>query len=218
MSDQGPTDPTRPERPVGGDPAADEPTTVHRTTETTDTAPRREAVPPEAAGGVSTGLAILAALAVGLIGLLIGYLVFGGDDDDAGDTTTVIEDTAEEEATIAELETERDQLAEQVQDLAGRVEELEAELETVRQERDELQSELEDQPETVAAPSVVGDDVEEARAVAEENGWIFIERPAATPDGAEPGTVVEQYPDPGSPMIEGSVLAVDVEPEPDEPQ
>lgn len=214
MSDQ---DPTRPQEPVPGERLPpQEATSVTRTE--TETGPRESVPPGPPTGGVSTGLAILAALAVGLLGLLVGYLLFEGDDDDAADTTTVVEDTADEEATIAELEAERDQLAEQVEDLAGQVEDLESDLETARQERDELQAQLEDQPEIVAAPSVVGDDVEEARAVAEENGWIFIERPAATSDGAEPGTVVEQYPDPGDPMVEGSVLAVDVEPEPDEPQ
>lgn len=188
-----------------------------RTTSTTETGPPRETLPPEAPrdGGVSSGLAILAALAVGLLGLLIGYLLFDDNGDDA-DTTTVIEDTGEEEATIAELEAERDQLAEQVQDLAGQVEDLESDLDEVSQERDELQEQLDDQTETVPAPDVVGSTVEEARSVAEDNGWTFVERPSASPGGAEPGTVVEQYPSPGDPMVEGSVLAVDVAPEPDE--
>lgn len=210
MSDQ---DPTRPQEPVPGGPPP-EPTQVVRTTET---GPPPGGVPPGPPnGGVSTGVAIAAALAVGLIGLLAGFLLFGGDDEDDAADIDAVEDTAPDDTADPELQAERDELAAQVEDLNAQVEDLQSQLDEVTQERDELQAQLDeqgDQVQTVPAPDVVGGSVEDAQAVADENGWILIERTVQA-DGEEPGTVVAQYPDPESPMIEGSVLAVDVAGEP----
>lgn len=210
MSDQ---DPTRPQQPVPGEPPPDPTEVVH----TTETGPPRGSVPPgpPGSGGVSTGVAIAAALIVGLIGLLAGFLIWGGDDDDAGDIEAV-EDTVPDDTVDPELQAERDELAAEVEDLSGQVDDLQSQLDQVTQERDDLQAQLDEQGEsveTVPAPDVIGGTVEEAQEVADENGWILIERTVQA-DGEDPGTVVAQYPDPGSPMIEGSVLAVDVAGEP----
>lgn len=226
MSDQGPTDPTRPIPQTGGQPPADDPTSVIRT-ETTE-APRRTlpAEPPRS-GGVSTGLAIGAALAVGLLGLLIGFVIFAGDDDDEAevDDTAQVDDTADDAAALAEVEAERDELAGQVEELTAQTEELQTQLDEVTAERDELQTQLDEADEgdegndveTVPAPDVVGGSVDDASAAASDNGWEIFERDAENPpDDAEPGTVVEQSPTPGTPMSDGSVLVVHVVPEPEE--
>ena len=221
MSDQGPIDPTRAERPVGGEPVGEDPTSVLRpageprvTSETTSQTTTRPGVPPTPpGGGVSTGVAIAAAVAAALLGLLLGYLLFGGDDDDdvATDTaTSVAEDGTDE------FSEERAELFGQIEDQNARIEELEGELEQVTSERDDLQSQLdegddEEEVVTVPAPDVVGGTVDDAQAVADENGWTLEVRAAEdAPDDAEPGTVVAQSPEPGTPMVEGSVLLVDV--------
>ena len=159
-------------------------------------------------------MAIGTALLAGVLGLLIGYLVWGADDGD--DTTEVVEDTvpadpAADEALVAE----RDQLAQQVQDQQGQIDDLQSQLDQVTAERDQLQSQLDeaddsgDEVVTQPAPDVTGGTADEASAVADENGWTVVEREVQA-DGEEPGTVVEQYPAPGTPMIEGSVLVIDV--------
>ena len=222
MSDQGPNDPTRAERPVGGDPVEEDPTSVMRpagTSRTSDTyasetTTRPAAVPPPGAGGVSTGMAIGAALAAGLLGFLLGFLLFGGDDDDdvATDTTTVPVD----EGADDELAAERDELAQQVEEQNAQIEDLQSQLDDVTAERDELQSQLDDAGDeedvtTVPAPDVVGLTVDEAQDIADENGWTLEERAATdAPADAEPGTIVAQSPAEGTPMVEGSVLLVDV--------
>lgn len=227
MSDQGPIDPTRAERPVGGEPVGEDPTSVLRpageprmTSETTSQTTTRPGVPPvPPGGGVSTGVAIAAAVAAFLLGLLLGFLLFGGDDDDvATDTAT----TAPEDGTD-EFSEERAELFGQIEDQNARIEELEGELEDVTAERDELESQVdegddEEEVVTVPAPDVVGGTVEDAQAVADENGWTLEVRAAEdAPDDAEPGTVVAQSPEPGTPMVEGSVLLVDVVEEGQEP-
>ena len=224
MSDQGPIDPTRAERPVGGDPAGEDPTSVLRpageprvTSETTSQTTTRPGVPPTPpGGGVSTGAAVGAAVAAALLGLLLGFLLFGGDDDDDVATTVPAEDGTDE------FSAEREELFGQIEDQNARIEDLEAELEEVTAERDEVtaeRDELESQVEegddgevvTVPAPDVVGGTVEDAQAVANENGWTLEVRAAENPPAdAEPGTVVAQSPEPGTPMVEGSVLLVDV--------
>lgn len=228
MSDQGPTDPdpTRPIPQTGGQPAADDSTRVVRTERTE--APGRTLPPePPRDGGVSTGLAIGAALVVGLLGLLIGFVIFAGDDDDDAevDETVEVDDPAAEEeaaAALAEVEAERDELAGQVEDLTGQVEDLQTQLDEVTAERDELQAQLDeadegDAVETTPAADVTGGSVEDASATASDNGWEIFERDAENPPAdAEPGTVVEQSPAPDTPMVEGSVLVVHVVPEPDE--
>lgn len=217
MSDQDPTqpiDPTRVGRPIPG--PGDEPTSVippatgGRTTyeTTTTTGPPRQ-LPPRA--GASTGTVIGAALLAGLLGLLVGYLLWGTDDDD--DTTEVVEDTVPADPGADEaLVAERDQLAQQAQDLQGQVEDLQRQLDEVTAERDQLQSQVDesgDEVVTVPAPDVTGGSVDDAQAATDENGWTLVER-SVPADGEEPGTVVAQYPDPGTAMIEGSVLVVDV--------
>lgn len=224
MSDQGPTDPdpTRPIPQTGGQPASDDATRVVRT-ERTD-APGRTLPPePPRDGGVSTGLAIGAALVVGLLGLLIGFVIFAGDDDDDAevDEAAEVDDPAADEA-LAEVEAERDELADQVEDLTGQVEDLQTDLDEVTAERDELQTQLDeanegDAVETTPAPDVTDGSVEDASATASDNGWEIFERDAENPPAdAEPGTVVEQSPAPDTPMVEGSVLVVHVVPEPAE--
>ena len=218
MSDHDPTqpiDPTRAERPVPG--PADEPTSViptaagssttaYETRTTTGPPPQ----PPRRAG-VSTGAAIGAAVLVGLLGLLVGYLLWGADDDDG--TTEVVEDTVPAQPGADEaLVAERDQLAQQVQDQQTQIDDLQRQLDEVTAERDELQSQVDDAGDevvTVPAPDVTGGSVDDAQAAADENGWTLVAREVPA-DGAEPGTVVAQYPEPGTDMIEGSVLAVDV--------
>ena len=133
MSDQGPIDPTRAERPVGGDPAGEDPTSVLRpardprvTSETisqTTTRPGVPLTPPD--GGVSTGAAVGAAVAAALLGLLLGFLLFGGDDDDDVATTVPAEDGTDE------FSAEREELFGQIVDQNARIEDLEAELEEV---------------------------------------------------------------------------------------
>ena len=215
MSDQ---DPTRPQQPVPG-PQPPEPTTVVRTTETAG--PPRGPVPPgpPRSGAVSTGVAIGAALAVGLLGLLVGFLIWGGDDDDDAAAPDTVEDTVPDDAEADEVEAERDALALQVEDLNGQLEERQSQLDEVSQERDDLLAQLEEQGdqgeqiETVPAPDVVDGTVDDAQDAADDNGWVLVER-TVEPDGNDPGTVVAQYPDPETPMIEGSVLVVDVAGEP----
>lgn len=227
MSDQGPTDPTRPIPQTGGQPPADDPTSVIRT-ETTEASGRTLPPEPPRSGGVSTGLAIGAALAVGLLGLLIGFVIFAGDDDDDAevDETAEVDDTAAEAeaAALAEVEAERDELAGQVEELTGQTEDLQTQLDDVTAERDELQAQLDeadegdavDAVETTPAPDVTGVSVEDARATASDNNWEIFERDAENPPAdAEPGTVVEQSPSPDTPMVEGSVLVVQIVPEPD---
>ena len=54
-----------------------------------------------------------------------------------------------------------------------------------------------------------------AGQAAADNGWTVVQRTAApedVPEDAEPGEVVAQYPEPGTPMIEGSVIVFDVAP------
>ena len=217
MSDQGPIDPTRAERPVGGDPAGEDPTSVLRpageprvTSETTSQTTTRPGVPlTPPGGGVSTGVAVGAAVAAALLGLLLGFLLFGGDDDDDVATTVPAEDGTDE------FSAEREELFGQIVDQNARIEDLEAELEEVTAARDELESQVEEGDDgevvTVPAPDVVGGTVEDAQAVADENGWTLEVRAAENPpDDAEPGTVVAQSPEPGTPMVEGSVLLVDV--------
>jgi len=184
MSDQGPIDPTRAERPVGGDPAGEDPTSVLRptgeprvTSETTSQTTTRPAVPPTPPGG---------------------------------DTTTVPTEDGTDEFSA-----ERAELFGQIEDQNARIEDLEAELEGLTAERDELASQVEagndEAVVTVPAPDVVGGTVEDAQAVAGQNGWTLEVRAAENPpDDAEPGTVVAQSPEPGTPMVEGSVLLVDV--------
>lgn len=162
---------------------------------------------------MSTGVAVAAAVIVGLLGLLAGYLVWGTDDD--GDTTTdAVEDTvpADEGADEA-LVAERDQLAQQVEEQQAQIEDLQSRLDDVTAERDELRSELDEasgeEITTVPAPDVTGGTVDDAQEVADENGWTLVEREVPA-DGEDPGTVVAQHPEPGTPMIEGSVLVVDV--------
>ncbi|HEU5082992.1 MAG TPA: PASTA domain-containing protein [Acidimicrobiales bacterium] len=217
MSDHDPTqpiDPTRAEPPVRG--PADEPTSVfpaaagsrtaYETTTTTGPPPQ-----PPGRGGVSTGAALAAAVLLGLLGLLVGYLLWGTDDD--GTTTEAVEDTVPAEPGADEaLVAERDQLAQQVQDQQTQIDDLQRQLDEVTAERDELQSQVDDTGDevvTVPAPDVTAGSVEDAQATADENGWTLVAREVPA-DGEEPGTVVAQYPDPGTPMIEGSVLAVDV--------
>ena len=215
MSDQGPIDPTRAERP--GDPAGEDPTSMLRpageprvTSETTPQTTTRPGVPPTPpGGGVSTGVAVGAAVAAALLGLLLGFLLFGGDDDDDVATTVPAEDGTDE------FSAEREELFGQIEDQNARIEDLEAERDEVTAERDELESQVEEgddgQVVTVPAPDVVGGTVEDAQAVADENGWTLEVRAAENPpDDAEPGTVVAQSPEPGTPMVEGSVLLVDV--------
>lgn len=228
MSDQGPTDPdpTRPIPQTGGQPPADESTRVVRT-EHTEASGRTLPPEPSRDGGVSTGLAIGAALAVGLLGLLIGFVIFAGDDDDdvEVDETAEVDDPAAEEeaaAALAEVEAERDELAGQVEDLTGQVEDLQTEVDEVTAERDELQAQLDeadegDAVETTPAPDVTGGSIEDASATASDNDWEIFERDAENPPAdAEPGTVVEQSPAPDTPMVNGSVLVVHVVPEPTE--
>ncbi len=229
MSDQGPIDPTRAERP--GDPAGEDPTSVLRpageprvTSATTSQTTTRPGVPPTPpGGGVSTGVAVGAAVAAALLGLLLGFLLFGGNDDDDVATTVPAEDGTDE------FSAEREELFGQIEDQNARIEDLEAERDEVTAERDEVTAErdelasqveeLESQVEegddeevvTVPAPDVVGGTVEDAQAVADENGWTLEVRAAENPpDDAESGTVVAQSPEPGTPMVEGSVLLVDV--------
>ena len=229
MSDQGPIDPTRAERPVGGDPAGEDPTSVLRpageprvTSETTSQTTTRPGVPPTPpGGGVSTGVAVGAAVAAALLGLLLGFLLFGGDDDDDDVATTVPAEDGTDEFS-AEREELFGQIVDQnarIEDQNARIEDLEAELEGLTAERDELASQVEagndEAVVTVPAPDVVGGTVEDAQAVADENGWTLEVRAAENPpDDAEPGTVVAQSPEPGTPMVEGSVLLVDVVEEP----
>lgn len=218
MSDQ---DPTRPQQPVPGEPVPGEPAPPHEPTSVirteTETVPRDPVPPgPPTGGAVSTGVAIGAALVVGLLGLLLGYLLFGGDDDDAVDDDQVVQEAPDDTVDPA-LEAERDELAAQVDDLNAQVQDLQTQLEEVTRERDELQAQLDeqgDQVETVEAPDVTNGSVDQAEDVANDNGWVLVER-AVDPGGNEPGTIVAQYPDPGSPMIEGSVLVIDVAGEPD---
>jgi hypothetical protein len=191
-----------------------------RTTERTDVPGGRPPAEPPRRGGVSTGVAIGAALAVGLLGLLIGFLLF--NDDDAEEDAT--EGTVPEEVVTAlegerdQLEAERDELQDQVDALDDQVDALGNELDQVTAERDQLQQQLDgtEQVETVPAPEVVGGTAEDAEDVADENGWTLVEREAdGAPGDAEPGTVVGQSPSPGTSMIEGSVLVIDVVPEGD---
>ena len=219
MSDRDPVDPTRIQRPVGGDPV-DDPTSVmgpapSRTT-TYETESRPRDVPPgPPGGGVSTGVAVATAIVVGLLGLLAGYLLWGLDDDDE----VAVDDTATSEPVVndelAGLVEERDQLAQQVEDQSQQLEDLQAQLDQVTAERDELAEGQGDGDEvtTVPAPDLVGTTLDEAGQVAAENGWTVVQREADdadVPDGAEPGEVVAQYPDPGTDMIEGSVIVFDV--------
>lgn len=235
MSDQGPIDPKRAEGPVGGDPAGEDPTSVLRpageprvTSETTSQTTTRPGVPPTPpGGGVSTGVAVGAAVAAALLGLLLGFLLFDGDDDD--DVATDAATTVPAEDGTDELSAEREELLGQVEDQNAQIEDqnarigdLEAELEEVTAERDELESQVEEGDDeevvTVPAPDVVGGTVEDAQAVADENGWTLEVRAAENPpDDAEPGTVVAQSPEPGTPMVEGSVLLVDVVEEQQDP-
>jgi hypothetical protein len=221
MSDQGPIDPARAERPVGGDPAGEDPTSVLRpageprvTSETTWQTTTRPGVPPTPpGGGVSTGVAVGAAVAAALLGLLFGLLLFGSDDDD--DVATDAATTVPAEDGTDEFSAEREELFGQIEDQNARIKDLEAELEEVTAVRDELESQVEEGDDeevvTVPAPDVVGGTVEDAQAVADENGWTLEVRAAENPpDDAEPGTVVAQSPEPGTPMVEGSVLLVDV--------
>lgn len=218
MSDHDPTqpiDPTRAESPVRG--PADEPTSVfptaagsrtaYETTTTTGPPPQ----PPRRAG-VSTGAALGAAVLLGLLGLLVGYLLWGTDDDE-GTTTAAVEDTVPAEPGADEaLVAERDQLAQQVQDQQTQIDDLQRQLDEVTAERDELQAQVDEagnEVVTVPAPDVTGASVDDAQATADENGWTLVAREVPA-DGEEPGTVVAQYPEPGTQMIEGSVLAVDV--------
>ena len=225
MSDQGPMDPTRAERPVGGEPPPEDPTSVLRPTtpgrvrsETTyETGPVDRVPPVPPGGGVSTGLAIGAALAAALLGFLLGFLLFGADDDDDADTADAVEQTVPADGADEALVAERDQLAEQVQTQEDELEQLRSDLEAVTAERDALQEQVDegdgDEVETVPAPEVVGSSVDEAQSVADENGWTLVVRDAEDSGGAEPGTVVAQEPQPGTPMSEGSAFVVDVAPE-----
>ena len=223
MSDQGPMDPTRAERPVGGDVPPEDPTSVLRPastervrSETTYETGPADRVPPAPGGGVSTGLAIAAALAAAVLGFLLGFLLFGSDDDDT-DTAEAVEQTVPADGADEALVAERDELAQQLADQGQELEELRGELETVAAERDALQEQVDEgdgeEAETVPAPNLVGSSVDEAQSVAEENGWTFVVQESQDETDAEPGTVVAQAPEPGTPMSEGSVLAVDVAPE-----
>ena len=224
MSDQGPVDPTRPQQPVGGDPAAEDPTSVMRpatsssTTYETTTGPRDvPPVPPEG-GRVATGVAVAAAIVFALLGLLAGYLLFGLDDDDdvATDDPTTEEPVVDED--LAALVEERDQLAQQAEEQEAQIEDLQSQLDEVTEERDELAEGQGDGDEvtTVPAPDLVGTTLDDAGQTAADNGWTVVQRNAApedVPEGAEPGEVVAQYPEPGTDMIEGSVIVFDVVPE-----
>jgi hypothetical protein len=222
VSDQGPMDPTRAERPVGGVPPED-PTSVLRPastervrSETTYETGPADRVPPEPAGGVSTGLAVGAAIAAALLGFLLGFLLFGADDDDDADTAEAVEQTVPADGADEALAAERDELFQQVAERDAELEQLRGELEAVTAERDDLQAQADeggDEVETVPAPDVVGSSIDEAQSVADENGWTLVVRDAEDAGDAEPGTVVAQAPEPGTPMSEGSVLAVDVAPE-----
>lgn len=222
MSDQGPVDPTRPQQPVGGDPAAEDPTSVMRpassssTTYETTTGPRDVRPVPDR-GGVATGVAVGAAIVCALLGLLVGYLLFGMDDDDdvATDDPTTEEPVVDED--LAALVEERDELAQQVEEQQAQIEDLQSQLDEVTDERDELAEGQDDGDEvtTVPAPDLVGTTLDDAGQTAADNGWTVVQRNAApedVPDGAEPGEVVAQYPEPGTDMIEGSVIVFDVAP------
>lgn len=172
MSAQGPTDPTRPVPPAGGEPAAGdpgagEPTSAVRATTEVAEPPDRIPTEPPRSGGVSTGVAIAAALAVGLLGLVIGFLIFNGDGDDtssdataalddgtpdepideepdeagpAGDGTT--DDTAgDDDGVIADLEAERDGLEAERDELAQQVQDLEGQVDDLQTELDEVTDE-----------------------------------------------------------------------------
>jgi Tfp pilus assembly protein FimV len=154
---------------------------------------------------------VAAAVIVGLLGLLAGYLIWGTDDDDT--TSAAVEDTVPGATADEALVAERDQLAQQVQEQQGQIEDLQSQVEALTAERDELQSQLDDagdeQVVTTPAPEVTGGTAQDADGVAQDNGWTLVEREVPA-DGQEPGTVIAQYPEPGTPMIEGSVLVVDV--------
>lgn len=197
-------------RTPGEDPTAvsREPRPPQRTT-TTETVPADR--PPR--GAVSTAAAVAGAIAALLIGLLLGFLIFDDDTD-----TAAVDDTVVDDGRIAALEAERDELAAQVAERDGQIGDLQQQLDDVTAERDALQAQLDeagDASATVPAPDVVGGSVDDARDVASENGWTFVEREADAPEGTEPGTVTAQQPEPDTPMVEGSVLVVDVAPEPD---
>lgn len=219
MSDQDPNDPTRIERPVGGQPprpAAEDPTSVlhqpapARETVRETTTTRRDPVGPPPADGVSAGLAIALAIAADLLGLLAGYLLFGEDDDDTA--TAPVEDVEPgDTAALEELVTERDELAQQAEDQQAQIDDLQSQLDEVTAERDELAEGADDGGDevvTVPAPDLVGSTLDDAGQVASENGWTVVQREVA--EEGEEGEVVAQYPDPGTPMIEGSVLVLDV--------
>ena len=218
MSDHDPNDPTRIERPIRGEPprpAAEDPTSVlhqpaparERVSETTTT--RRDPVGPPPSNGVSAGLAVALAIAAGLLGLLAGYLLFNEDD---ADTTAAVEDVDPgDAAALEDLVTERDELAQQAEDQQAQIEDLQSQLDEVTAERDELAGGADeggDEVVTVPAPDLVGSTLDDAGEVAEENGWTVV--PREVDEDGEEGEVLAQYPDPGTPMIEGSVLVLDV--------
>jgi cell division protein FtsB len=226
VSDQGPMDPTRAERPVGGEIPPEDPTSVLRPTtpgrvrseRTYETGPADRVPPGPPGGGVSTGLAVGAALAAALLGFLLGFLLFGADDDGDADTDEVTEQTVPGDGADEALVAERDQLAQRVAEQDAELDQLRSDLETVTAERDALQEQVDerDEAETVPAPDVVGSTLDAAQSVADENGWTLVVRDSEDPGDAEPGTVVAQEPQPGTPMSEGSAFVVDVAPEGDE--
>lgn len=211
MSDEPtqPIEPTRAERPIADEPTAVVPPAAGatRTTYETTEPPRQ----PPTGGGVSTGVAVIAAVLTALLGLLAGYLLWGTDDDD---TATPTEDTVPVEPGADEaLVAERDQLAQQVEEQQGQLDDLQAQLDEATTERDEFQDQVDeasgDEVITVEAPDVTGGSPDDAADLADENGWTLVQREVPA-DSGDPGTVVAQHPEPGTPMIEGSVLVIDV--------
>jgi uncharacterized protein HemX len=232
VSDRDPhenVDPTRIDRPVPDEPPSSEPTSVIRPdtgrTETVDSGYEMSTPPgrptrPSSGGGVSTGVAIVAAITVGLLGLLAGYLVWGTQDDVVA-TAPQVEDTAPPDLSgIEDLTAERDEFAQQVQEQATQIERLQTELDEVTAERDELQEQLDEgggeDVTTVQAPDVVDLSLEEAEQAVSDAGLELVARHADDfPEDAAPGTVVAQQPEPGTELTEGSVVVVDVVPEPE---
>ena len=131
--------------------------------------------------------------------------------------TMVTADRDNLQAQVDEGGSNDEQLAEQqaqIDDLQSQLETAQADLETTQGELDAVQGDLADANKALQslnllpADNVVGRPVNDVRNLARTNGWQLVERPIDSKSAVD--TVTAQMPAPGTDMIRGSVLYIEV--------
>lgn len=159
-------------------------------------------------------------------------------DELAAEVATLQEQIEPLQEQLAEVEAERDDLQEMVESSGGTTSELQAKLDeqtdqiatlysdvvAAQEGLDQAQGDLEGvQADLDAANAMLtdlnllkledlaGQPAEKARAMAQANGWTLVEQVGEIGKG-QPDTVIQQAPAPGTQMITGSVLYIEVSP------